>query len=127
MRGDTVMFYVDFNILLKEYGWVAALVLVIIIFLVVLILLLRNKKKDKTPNYELEEKIINALGGDDNVLEVKATMSRVSVRLKDYSKVNEEELKNSSVSRLIKMSDKLTLLVGSEIAINLENYMNNKK
>ena len=46
-------------------------------------------------NLELAEKIVELIGGKDNILKVANCMTRLRVTLKDESKVNSEELKKT--------------------------------
>ena len=46
-------------------------------------------------NLELAQKIVELIGGKDNVLKVANCMTRLRVTLKDESKVNSEELKKT--------------------------------
>lgn len=46
-------------------------------------------------NLELAQKIVELIGGKDNILKVANCMTRLRVRLKDESKVNSEELKKT--------------------------------
>lgn len=77
---------------------------------------LENRKKS---NNEL----ILALGGKENIVNVQARGSRLTLVLKDYEVVNEEKLKMHGVSSIIKMSEKITLVIGQE-SKELESLIN---
>ena len=104
----------DFNSFLKNYGvWIAVGVIAIIAITVFLILFLNKKGKG---NKKIEDNTapsdwLIALGEKDNILEVTATGSRLTVRLKDQSLVNKEQLKTLGVTNIVTMSDKLVLVV----------------
>ena len=51
-------------------------------------------------------------------------MSRVEFVLKDYELVNKEELKNLGVQGISKTSQKITLVVGNELALDIEKQFN---
>lgn len=63
---------------------------------------------------EAHNDILNALGGRENIVSCKASGSRISFSLVDYSLVNNESLKKLGVSSILKMSNKITLVIGEE-------------
>lgn len=110
----------DANAFLKNNAlWIAlAIVAVIVIVAVLLILLNRNKKNkkekiDDTPNDEW----VLALGGKENILEVSATGSRLTVKLQDINNCDKDKLKALGVSNIVTMSDKLVLVVEDKAEI----------
>lgn len=104
----------DFGEFLKSYGvWLAVGVAVIILVLVVIVLMLqkRGKKEPEVKKEYSSSEIYDALGGKENVLTHQKTGSRISLSLKDYSLINEEKLNSLGVDSIIKMSNKITLVV----------------
>ena len=98
-----------------------------VIILIVAIIIFINANKKKNLNKEFNEKvlgIINNLGGNDNIISVTPKMSRVEFVLKDYELVNKEELKNLGVQGISKTSQKITLVVGNELALDIEKQFN---
>lgn len=111
-----------------DYFYYIGLPVIVVILLIVLFLVIRNFKKKKyllSRNNANNEMLIN-LGGQDNIIEAKATGSRLSLVLKDYSIVNESRLKELGVSSIIKMSNKITLVIGAE-SQDIFNLINNGK
>lgn len=104
----------DFGEFLKSYGYLLAIgAAVIIAVLVVTLLLLQKRNKKPAPikkEYSTNE-IIDALGGKDNILTHQKAGSRISLTLNDYSLINEEQLNSLGVDSIIKMSNKITLVV----------------
>lgn len=94
---------------------------------VTIILIVNKSKKDKfiKQNEELDE-FISLFGGIENIIEVKARESRLSLVLNDYDKVNQEGLKQKGVSSSIKMSNKITFVIGS-LAKDIEEHINSLK
>ena len=79
-------------------------------------------KKHSTKTYnEKVQNIINQLGGNDNIISVNVKMSRIELTLKDYDLVNKDELKNLGVQGISKTSQKITLVVGNELANDINN------
>lgn len=109
---------------------VAAVLALIIITLFVF----KSKKKSKIDKVKEEkiilehsdDKFIGALGGVENIesYELKG-LSRLALVLKDYSKVNKEEIKRFYVSRILEMSNKI-ILVGENLKPLLEILDNSK-
>ncbi len=104
----------DANAFFKNNAlWIAlAIVAVIVIVLVIILLVNRNRKKDnKAIDNTANDDWLEALGGKENILEVSATGSRLTVKLQDINKHDKEKLKQLGVSNIVTMSDKLVLVV----------------
>ena len=70
--------------------------------------------------------MIEGFGGLDNIIEVSAKASRLSLTLKDYSLVNVQLLKEKGVTSSIKMSNKITFVIGEQ-AKDIENHISSKQ
>lgn len=113
------------NHFLKYYAFWIALGVVIIILITIAILLIvnRNKKKGKAPKITInqdDDKWLIALGGSENIIEAKAMGSRLTLKLNDDTKINQDELKNLGVQSILKMSDKVILVVEKQADALLE-------
>ena len=105
----------EFNEFLLNYGiWLAVGVAVLLATAVILILVFSQRKKNSLKNaskvYSTKD-VYEALGGFDNVLSHQQVGSRIAVTLKDYSKVDDAKLNLLGVDSVIKMSNKITLVV----------------
>ena len=104
----------DFNSFLLNYGvWLALGVAVAVIIVFIIMFLLGNKKKKgkvAAKTFETNE-VFEALGGRENVLTHSKNGSRISLTLSDYDKVNEKMLNALGVDSIIKMSNKITLVI----------------
>lgn len=114
------MVYLD-NIL--KYGLIGAGVVVIAFIIAFVIAGVISKNKKKKEGNELCEKIILNLGNKDNIKTIEAKGSRLVVSLLDSSKMNEEELKNLGVTSILKMSNKITLVLGN-ISLEVVEFYN---
>ena len=114
------MVYLD-NIL--KYGLIGAGVAVIAFIVAFVIAVVISKNKKKKEGNELCEKIILNLGNKENIKTIEAKSSRLVVSLLDSSKMNEEELKNLGVTSILKMSNKITLVLGN-ISLEVVEYYN---
>lgn len=79
-----------------------------------------KKNKDKNINSTYDEIILN-LGGKENIVEMTARGSRLSIVLKDNSLLNIDALKNIGVEGVIVMTSKVTLVIGKD-ALKLKEY-----
>ena len=113
--------FLDAGDFFKNYGLIIGLIILGIIIVIVVVLLIRNKTKNsnKKASDDLFNQIMEGLGGIDNVSFLEAKMSRLNVILKNDNLLNIESLKTSGVSRVIKMSSKITLLIG-DVASEIE-------
>ena len=81
-------------------------VLVIIAFAIV-----KGNKKD----FKLEvNKLVELLGGKDNIIETEAEMSRFKVTLKDVSKVNKEGILKLGAKGVVEIDDQLKIIIGNQ-------------
>ena len=98
----------------------------VIIVIGVLVCVLKVKKKINEIDKEISSTIsiiVECLGGKENIVSAEAKGSRLSVVLNDYTLLNEEKIKEQGVSSIIKMSTKVTLLVGS-LSEEIASYIN---
>ncbi len=98
--------------------------IIVSLIAIVIILICKKCKKPKNKSGVYDE-LIDAFGGMDNIIEVKARESRLSLVLKDYNLINEEKLKEKGITSSIKMTNKITYVIGSS-AKEIEDYINKK-
>ena len=107
----------EFNEFLKQYGIYFAIGFAVLVLLVVLALVFYSLHKKKQITSAKEEIhvdnsiIIEALGGNDNIKSHSINGSRIVLELNDYSKVDEKVLNDNGVASIIKMSNKITLVI----------------
>lgn len=98
----------------------------IIIFGVLLIIFLaviRSNKKD----FKLEiNKLVDYLGGKDNIIDTEVEMSRFKVTLKDVTKANKEGIMKLGAKGVVEIEDQLKIVFGKE-AKKLKKYMDDLK
>ena len=121
----------DFELFLRNYAWVLCLVVVVVILLTILIIYIIKRPKDGKSKKKApidSNEWITALGGLDNILEISATGSRLSIKAKDASLINQDALKELGVSNVIKMSEKIVLVTeldNQKIVENIRNLQQN--
>jgi len=106
---------------LSSYGLYISFALAGAVFLTVLGLFIYAKVKAKKdgpvyhPQKEVKviknEAVLQALGGAENVVSHSLNGSRIILVLQDYTVVNEASLKELGVDSIVKMSNKITLVV----------------
>ena len=81
-------------------------------------LISKSKKKGKQNDVvssRSNDEFISLIGGVENIVSFKIKgVSRLALVLKDYKKINKEELKKFYISRTLEMSDKI-ILVGENL------------
>lgn len=76
------------------------------------VLLILRSKSNKTSKAKVSDsEWIDALGGQNNILEASAIGSRLSVKLNDKEIINRGKLKELGVSSVLVMSNKVTLVI----------------
>lgn len=118
------------NDFLKSNGIWIAVALASAAFIAVLVLFIIAKVKSKDAVVEVSKPepsersngILEALGGKENILEHSLTGSRLTLSLTDYNLVNEEKLNQLGVDSVIKMSNKIILVIKDDMS-NLYKQM----
>lgn len=100
-----------------EYG------IIIIVFLIILLAILKSMKKDA--HLELN-KLVEYLGGKDNILKTETSLSRFKVTLKDVTIVNKEAIQKLGAKGIVEIDNQLKIILGSE-SKQLKRYIDNLK
>jgi len=108
----------DFTAFLQNGAFYIALGVAILILISIGVIMCWNRKKDKEKNIN-KNVIIEGLGGEDNIVEMHASGSRLSVSLKDQNLMNVDVLKNNGVCNIIQMQNKITLVLNDAKANEL--------
>lgn len=94
----------------------------IIIFVVLIIISLVVVKLNKK-NFNLEiNKLVNYLGGKDNILDTEVNMSRFKVTLKDVSKVDKDAIQKLGAQGIVEIDNQLKIVFGPD-ARQLKRYI----
>ena len=118
--------FLKFPFLIALEIWQIALIIcgafLLIVLLTLLIFFLKRKNKKPVDNSVW----LLALGGLENIKEVTAIGSRLSLVLIDKEKIDREQLKTLGVTSVLTMSNKVTLVIEGEaerIASSIKNYL----
>lgn len=98
-------------------------VIVLVILLVIAFAIMKSNKKD----LKLElNKLVDLLGGKDNIIETELEMSRFKVTLKDITKANKEGIIKLGAQGVVEIDDQLKIIFGNN-AKQLKKYINELK
>ena len=102
-----------------EYQYLIIIAVLLIISLVVL----KIKKKD----FSVEiNKLIQYLGGKDNIIDSQINLSRLKVTLKDMSLVNKDGIQKLGAKGIVEIDNELKIILGPN-SKQLKKYMSDLK
>ncbi len=102
---------------------IGVVALLIVVAVIIAIFLIKGKKKKAS--FDGNSWVL-ALGDKENIKEVTAVGSRLSVVLVDKEKINREKLNELGVSSVLVMSNKVTLVIegkAEQIAASIKNNL----
>lgn len=97
--------------------------IIIVVFLIILLAILKSMKKDA--HLELN-KLVEYLGGKDNIIKTETSLSRFKVTLKDVTLVNKEAIQKLGAKGIVEIDNQLKIILGSE-SKQLKKYIDNLK
>ncbi len=94
-------------------------VIIFAVLIVIFLAVIRANKKD----FKLEiNKLVEYLGGKDNIVDTEVEMSRFKVTLKDVAKANKEGIMKLGAKGVVEIEDQLKIIFGKD-AKKLKKYM----
>ena len=85
-------------------------IIIVVVLLIVLFAVLKSMKKDA----HLEvNKLIDYLGGIDNIVDKQVHLSRFVVTLRDVSLANKEEIQKLGARGIVEIDNQLKIILGS--------------
>ena len=98
-------------------------VIILIVFVILFLAVIRANKKD----FKLEiNKLVDYLGGKDNIIDTEVEMSRFKVTLKDVTKANKDGIMKLGAKGVVEIEDQLKIIFGKD-AKKLKKYMDDLK
>ena len=82
-----------------------------VVLLIMLLAILKATKKDAGLDFN---KLVELLGGKDNIISTETNMSRFKVTLKDVSKANKEGIQKLGAKGIVEIDNQLKIILGSE-------------
>ncbi len=98
------------------------IIIITILFIIALAIVRANKK-----DFKLEiNKLVELLGGKDNIIDTEVEMSRFKVTLKDVSKANKDGIMKLGAKGVVEIDDQLKIIFGKD-AKRLKRYIDDLK
>ncbi len=94
-----------------------------IILIVILLAILKATKKDAELDFN---KLVEFLGGKDNIVSTETNMSRFKVTLKDITLANKEGIQKLGAKGIVEIDNQLKIILGSE-SKQLKKYIDEIK
>ena len=98
-------------------------VIIIAVLLIIVLAILKSMKKDA--HIELN-KLVEYLGGKDNIISTETSLSRFKVILKDVSIVDKEAIQKLGAQGIVEIDNQLKIILGSE-SKQLKKYIDGLK
>lgn len=94
-----------------------------IILIIILLAILKATKKDANLDFN---KLVELLGGKDNIIETETNLSRFKVTLKDVSKANKEGIQKLGAKGIVEIDNQLKIILGPD-SKQLKKYIDGLK
>lgn len=102
--------------------WWQYLIIAFILILISLVIVKLNKK-----NFDMElNKLVQYLGGKDNILDTEVNMSRLKVTLKDVNKADKAAIEKLGAKGIVEIDNQLKIIFGPDAA-KLKKYISEMK
>ena len=98
-------------------------VIIGIVLLIILLAVLKASKKDASIDLN---KLVEYLGGKDNIISTETDMSRFKVELKDVTKANKEGIQKLGARGIVEIDTQLKIILGPD-SKQLKKYIDELK
>ena len=98
-------------------------IIIVVILIIILLAILKTTKKDANLDFN---KLVELLGGKDNIIETETNLSRFKVTLKDVSKANKEGIQKLGAKGIVEIDNQLKIILGPE-SKQLKKYIDGLK
>lgn len=98
-------------------------IITVIILIIILLAILKATKKDANLDFN---KLVELLGGKDNIIETETNLSRFKVTLKDVTKANKEGIQKLGAKGIVEIDNQLKIILGPE-SKQLKKYIDDLK
>ncbi len=98
-------------------------IVIAIVMIIILLAVIKATKKDAGLDFN---KLVELLGGKDNIVSTETNMSRFKVTLKDVSKANKEGIQKLGAKGIVEIDNQLKIILGSE-SKQLKKYIDEIK
>ena len=98
-------------------------IIILVFFLIIVLAILKATKKDA--HLEMN-KLLEYLGGKENIIRTETNLSRFKVEVKDVSKVDKEAIQKLAAKGIVEIDNQLKIILGSE-SKQLKKYIDDLK
>ena len=98
-------------------------IFIAIVLIIVLLALLKASRKDIKLDFN---KLVELLGGKDNIVSTEINLSIFKVTLKDISKANKEGIQKLGAKGIVEIDNQLKIILGPE-SKQLKKYIDELK
>ena len=108
--------------MVMKMDWLQYLIIIAVLLIIVLAIF-KSMKKDA--HLELN-KLVEYLGGKENIISTETSLSRFKVTLKDVSIVNKDAIQKLGAKGIVEIDNQLKIILGSE-SKQLKKYIDGLK
>ena len=94
-------------------------IVIVVVLLIIALAIVKMNKKDVKLEFN---KLVELLGGKDNILDTEVDMSRFKVTLKDITKANKEGIIKLGAKGVVEIDDQLKIILGND-AKKIKKYI----
>ena len=98
-------------------------IIIVVILIIILLAILKATKKDANLDFN---KLVELLGGKDNIIDTETNLSRFKVTLKDVTKANKEGIQKLGAKGIVEIDNQLKIILGPE-SKQLKKYIDDLK
>ena len=98
-------------------------IVIAVILVIILLAILKATKKDAGIDFN---RLVELLGGKDNIISTETNMSRFKVTLKGVSKANKEGIQKLGAKGIVEIDNTLKIILGAE-SKQLKKYIDELK
>ncbi len=98
-------------------------IIIAVVLIIILLAVIKATKKDAELDFN---KLVELLGGKDNIISTESNMSRFKVTLKDVSKANKDGIQKLGAKGVVEIDNQLKIILGSN-SKQLKKYIDQIK
>lgn len=98
-------------------------IIIAIVLIIVMFAIIKATRKDVVLDLN---KLVEYLGGKDNIIKTETELSRFKVTLKDVSKANKEAIQKLGAKGIVEIDNQLKIILGPE-SKQLKKYIDELK
>ena len=98
-------------------------IIIALVLIIILLAVIKATKKDAELDFN---KLVELLGGKDNIISTESNMSRFKVTLNDVSKANKEGIQKLGAKGIVEIDNQLKIILGPD-SKQLKKYIDEIK